>query len=138
MNNTKRRFAIRATVAVFLLSISIVAAGLGRGFYDRMFMLEGQVVVVNASNDERAIRIAFPAGEKMEVTLKAGGSSRFVVGKTGEGSVAVSVDGVRKDEVGYVTSRNGMIMITVADDRVVFSQIPALQLEGTNPKTFKP
>ena len=44
---------------------------------------------------------------------------------TGEGSVAVAVDGVRKDEVGYVTSRNGMIMITVADDRVVFSQIPA-------------
>jgi hypothetical protein len=46
-----------------------------------------------------------------------------VVGKTGEGSVDVTVDGIPGGEVGYVTSRNGMIIFTIDEDSVFFSQV---------------
>ena len=108
---------------VILLPIFVAATWFGRGLYDRLFILEGHVVVVNATAKDHTIRFAFPAGEEMEIDLKAGVSSRSVVGKTGEGSVDVTIDGNRRDEVGYVTSMNGMIILTIAEDRVIFSQV---------------
>ena len=86
-------------------------------------MLEGQVVAVNATAKDHTVRFEFPSGEEIEANLNAGVSSRFVVGKTGEGSVDVTVDGTPRDGVGYVTSMNGMIILTIAEDRVVFSQV---------------
>lgn len=59
----------------------------------------------------------------MKVDLKAGVSSRSLVEKTGEGSVGVVIDGTRNEKVGYVTSMNGLIILTIAGDRVVFSQV---------------
>ena len=110
-------------VSVFLLSICVATTWLGRGVYDRMFLLEEQVFLVNATNEAHTIELAFPSGEKLKLNLKGGASSRLKFGKTGEGSVTFTIDGTRKEDVGYVTSRNGMIVIAVTHDRVIFSQV---------------
>ena len=112
------------TIAVVILLLIVVAATwIGRGLYDRLFILEGHVVAVNATAEDHTIGFAFPAGDEIEIDLKAGASLQFEVAKTGEGSVDVTIDGTRREEVGYVTSMNGMIVLTIAEDRVTFSQV---------------
>ena len=81
------------------------------------------MVVVNATAVDHTIRFAFPAGEVMEVDLEAGNSFRFGVDETGEGSIGVTIDGARREDVGYVTSMNGMVVLTIDEDRVIFSQV---------------
>ena len=88
-----------------------------------MFLLEGQVLVINATAEAHTIHLAFPSGQEVELDLKGGACSRVFVGKTGEGSIVVTIDGDREEEVGYVTSQNGMIVIAVAQDRVTHSQV---------------
>ena len=78
--------------------------------------------VVNATAEDHTIKLTFPLGEELKVDLKAGDSSRFVIGKTGEGSIDVTIDGNGKDEVGYLTTKNGMMILTIAEDSVIFSQ----------------
>ena len=85
---------------MILCPILVGAAWFGRGLYDRLFMLEGQIVVVNATAEDHTVRIVFPANEEMEIDLKAGDSSRSLVGKTGEGPIDVTIDATPRDEVG--------------------------------------
>jgi hypothetical protein len=114
----------RGTIAlVILLPIVIAATWIGRGCYDRLFILEGQVVVVNATTEDHTIGLAFPSGEKIDIDLKAGASARSMIGKTGEGSLSLTIDGSRRSEEGYLTSMNGMTILTINDDRVIFSQV---------------
>jgi len=123
MTRAKSQFRIGTIALVILFPIFVAATWFGRGLYDKLFMLEGQVVVVNATAEDHTVRLVFPAGEEMEVDLKAGVSSRSVVGKTGEGAVDVTIDGTPRDEVGYVTSMNGLIILTIDEDRVIFSRV---------------
>ena len=82
----------------------------------------GRKGVVNATAEDHTIKLTFPLGEELEVDLKAGDSSRSVIGKTGEGSIDVTIDGTGKDDVGYLTTKNGMMILTIAEDSVIFSQ----------------
>lgn len=123
MIRTKSQLSIGTIALMILLPIVVAATWFGRGLYDRLFILEGQVVAVNATANDRTGRFVFPSGEEIKADLKAGVSSQFVVGKTGEGSVDVTVDGIPGGEVGYVTSRNGMIIFTIDEDSVFFSQV---------------
>jgi hypothetical protein len=123
MSRAKSQFKIGMIAWMILCPILVGAAWFGRGLYDRLFMLEGQIVVVNATAEDHMVRIVFPANEEMEINLKAGDSSRSLVGKTGEGPIDVTIDGTPRDEVGYVTSMNGLIILTIDEDRVIFSQI---------------
>src|SRR6056300_193704 len=116
MIRTKSQLSIGTIALMILLPIVVAATWFGRGLYDRLFILEGQVVAVNATANDRTGRFVFPSGEEIKADLKAGVSSQFVVGKTGEGSVDVTVDGIPGGEVGYVTSRNGMIIFTIDED----------------------
>ena len=45
-----------------------------------------------------------------------------MIGKTGEGSIDVTIDGTGKDDVGYLTTMNGMVILTVAENSIIFSQ----------------
>lgn len=123
MTRAKSQFRIGNVALAILLPVLVAATWFGKGLYDRMFMLEGHVVVVNATAEDHQITFAFPSGQKTEVALKAGTSLRSLVGKTGEGSVDIVIDGTRREEVGYVTSMNGLIILTIGEDRVVFSQV---------------
>ena len=123
MSKTNSQPRTGTIALVILLLIVVAVTWLVRGFYDRLFFLEGQVVVVNATAVDHTIRFAFPAGEVMEVDLEAGNSFRFGVDETGEGSIGVTIDGARREDVGYVTSMNGMVVLTIDEDRVIFSQV---------------
>ncbi len=123
MTKAKSQFRISTIALVILLPIFAVASWLGRGLYDRLYLLDGQVVIVNATGEDHAVRFTFPTDEEMEVDLKAGASSRSMIGDTGEGAIAVTIDGNCREEVGYVTSMNGMIILTIDEDRVIFSQV---------------
>ncbi|MGB0580933.1 MAG: hypothetical protein ACPGVU_14625 [Limisphaerales bacterium] len=123
---SKAKLGMRVLVWVVVLVTCVAATWMGRGMYDRVFLLEGQVLVINATGEKHAIKLAVPVGEEVKLDLKGGASSRLLLGRTGEGSVAVNIDGTRKEEVGYVTSQNGMIIITVTEDRVIFSQVSQL------------
>lgn len=81
------------------------------------------MVVVNATTEDHTIGLAFPSGEKIDIDLKAGASARTMIGKTGEGSLSLTIDGSRRSEEGYLTSMNGMTILTINDDRVIFSQV---------------
>ena len=107
---------------MILLLVFVATTWLGRGLYDKLFMLEGQVFVVNATAEDHTIKLTCPLGEELKVDLKAGASSRFMIGKTGEGAIDVTIDGIGKDAVGYLTTMNGMVILTVAEDSMIFSQ----------------
>jgi len=50
----------KATIALLaLLPVCGAATWLGRGVFDRLFMLEGQVVVVNATAEDHEINLIF-------------------------------------------------------------------------------
>ena len=122
VNQIKSKLKTGKITVMILLLIFVAATWLGRGLYDKLFMLEGQVFVVNATAEDHTIKLTFPLGEELEVDLKAGDSSRSVIGKTGEGSIDVTIDGTGKDDVGYLTTKNGMMILTIAEDSVIFSQ----------------
>jgi len=123
MKRTKSQSRLATITLALFLPIFVASTWFGRGFYDRKFMLEGQIVVVNATTEDRKVRLVFPNGEEIEVDVRAGVSSRSAVSETGEGSIGVTVDGSSRDEVGYVTSMNGMIIFTVSENRVTLSQV---------------
>ena len=122
VNQIKSKLKTGKITVMILLLIFVAATWLGRGLYDKLFMLEGQVFVVNATAENHTIKLTFPLGEELKVNLKTGDSSRFVIGKTGEGSIDVTIDGTGKDDVGYLTTKNGMMILTIAEDSVIFSQ----------------
>ena len=122
VNQIKSKLKTGKITVMILLLIFVAATWLGRGLYDKLFMLEGQVFVVNATAENHTIKLTFPLGEELKVNLKAGDSSRFVIGKTGVGSIDVTIDGTGKDDVGYLTTKNGMMILTIAEDSVIFSQ----------------
>ena len=123
--STRGTFSKVALVALIaILPVAIIATWLARGVYDEIFLLDGHVLVVNATEEPRQIQLVFPSGEQMDLEIVNGGSASATVESTGEGSVEVIIDGgVRKERVGYVTAMNSLIIITVSDERVVFSHV---------------
>ena len=75
---------------MILLLVFVATTWLGRGLYDKLFMLEGQVFVVNATAEDHTIKLTFPLGEELKVDLKAGDSSRFMIGITSKSSYTCS------------------------------------------------
>lgn len=86
-------------------------------------MTEGRILVVNSTAATHKIQLSFPSGKLLDFNLTSGTSSEARVRDTGEGSVRVVVDGTRSEDIGYVTSRNSMMVVTISDSTIVFSQI---------------
>jgi hypothetical protein len=108
---------------LILLPVTIGATWFGRGTYDRLFMMEGRILVVNSTDTPHKIQVSFPSGKNLNFDLAGGAASEAHVEATGEGSVRVVVDGTRSEDIGYVTSRNSMVVLTVSDSKIVFSQL---------------
>ena len=121
MTELRTRYKLLTIALAILLPCSVAATWFGKGFYDRIFMLEGHVVVVNATASDHEVEFEFPSGQRVEVDLKAGATQRTLVGETGEGSVKVTIDGTPRESVGYVMAMNGMLILTIGEDRVVCS-----------------
>jgi hypothetical protein len=98
-------------------------AWVGRGLYDEIFMMEGRFHVISLADKDHDVVLDFPSGKRVELELAKGATTDFQLLNTGEGSITITVDGKKRDEVGYVTSINGTIVLTIAADDTGFSQI---------------
>jgi len=111
---------------IFLIFTGLVMGLLAwsaRGFYDELTLLEGHFHVVNHSEEEVEVSVKFPSGKSFEGTISRLGSVDFVVQETGEGSVEVTLNGKIVKKVGYVTSMNNIVVLTISPENVTFSQI---------------
>ena len=113
--------------AMILLLIAVMLGGtlswLVRGEYDRVFMMEGVFHVVSHSSEAHQILLKFPSRKTKKITLDPGAVTNFRLKGTGEGYIAVNLDGEARDEVGYVTSMNGIVVLVIGEKTTNFSQI---------------
>ena len=92
--------------------------------------MEGHFHVTNHSDKNVDVELQFPSGAKVDRELQGSGSVDFRINNTGEGSIKVLVNGKVIDSVGYVTSMNSIVILSVSETRVGFSQIfPGLKTE---------
>ncbi|MCP4848050.1 MAG: hypothetical protein GY899_08910 [Verrucomicrobiaceae bacterium] len=105
-----------------------ILAWIARGVYDHHFMMEGAFHVVSHSAKAQEVLLKFPSGKTKAFNLKPGASTDFRLMETGEGSIAVSLNGKPRATVGYVTTMNGIVVLVIGDKTTSFSQIfPALK-----------
>lgn len=119
--------AIRPIIGVLVFLFALLTGGgagfIVRGVYDRLTMVEGLVHVVNATRSLQGVEVVFPSGHREPLSLVAGAAATFRAGGMGEGSIGVKIDGREEEAVGYVTSQNGMVVLTVGEEAVAFSQV---------------
>ena len=94
-----------------------------RGIYADLFLLENRFQLVNASEQERELRVKFPSGESFTASLDAGGSVEFEIRDTGEGSITVLERGQQLGSAGYVTTSNPLTIISVTQKTVYTTQV---------------
>lgn len=117
-------------IVIASLFISGVSAWILRGEFDKHFMMEGYFHIVSNAQQDYEVGLKFPSGEQIQFDLKAGSSFGFRQLDTGEGDVTVFIDGEIRDQVGYVTSMNNIVVLVIGEQRTEFSQIfPALITE---------
>ncbi|MEH2256972.1 hypothetical protein [Nostoc sp.] len=132
-----------AKIALFIV-ISVLVSGffawIARGEYDKHFMMDGYFHVVSNANQDHEVILGFPSQKQINFSLKKGGSLDFKLDDTGEGSITVSIDGKVRDQIGYVTSMNNIMLLVVGDEQTEFSQIfPSLVTEqGITANADKP
>ncbi len=117
------RFLKQLCLLILVVVCGFVLAWFARGEWDKAFFMEGQFHVVNQTENEIDVVLDFPSGEKVNLEIGGLGSSDFRMRDTGEGSVQVSVDNQVVYSVGYVTSMNGIVVLSIGDSGVNFSQI---------------
>lgn len=108
-------------VLVGTLGFSI--AWMARGLYDQLFLLEGHCHVVNHSVKDIEVRVGFPSGKFYDQKIPPLGNVDFIVKDSGEGPVEVTVNGTIVKKVGYVTSMNNVVVLSISPENVTFSQI---------------
>ena len=125
---------MRIVRTVFLSGVLVLIGGafawFARGEYDKHFMMEGHFHIVSRADQDHEVVLKFPSGKQVDFNLKKNGSVDFVITDTGEGSITVIVDGRVRDQVGYVTSMNSIVVLIIDEDHTGFSQIfPSLYTE---------
>ena len=127
------RFAKIGLLIIVSILFSSLFSWILRGEYDRHFMMEGYFHIVSNANQDHEVTLKFPSGKQMVFSLKKGSSVDFKLSDTGEGSIAVSIDGKIRDHVGYVTSMNSIVVLVIGEEQTEFSQIfPSLITEQTS------
>lgn len=124
------RFLKIASCLILAALVGATIAWIVRGIWDEEFMMEGHFHVINHSDKNLDVELRFPSGAILDCDLQGSGSEDFRINNTGEGSVKVLVNGKLVDSVGYVTSMNSIVILTVSETGVGFSQIfPGLKTE---------
>jgi len=83
----------------------------------------GHIHIISHLDTDHFITLEFPSGEKRVIELAEKQSVDLKVSNTGEGSITVYVDETIIDRVGYVTSWNNPIVLSIKKDGVTFSQL---------------
>ena len=108
--------AIMAVVVVF-------STWTGRGLYTNLFEFDNIFHVVNNTGEKNIIEIKFPSGESFSQDYHQGQGLSYRAQNTGEGGVHVSISGKSFGSCGYVTTRNGISIISVSSDNLAFSRL---------------
>ena len=112
-----------------------LCAWLLRGEIDKQFMMEGHFHIVSTASQNFDVVLKFPSGEYERFDLKSGGTYSFKQTETGEGSITIVINGADREQVGYVTSLNSIVVLTVSDNKTSFSQIfPSLNTATVDSK----
>lgn len=118
-------------IACFLAGL--VLAWLVRGLYDAHFMMDGHFHVISQAERDYNVTLEFPSGKEISFLLNKYSAVDFMLTGTGEGSIIVKLDGNIRDRVGYVTSMNSLVILTIGDKHTGFSQVfPSLVTENIN------
>lgn len=120
---TSKRVIIISGLCVLSIILGAIGGWFVRGEYDELFMHEGVFHVVNLSNQTLDVTLEFPSGHQENMSLRANGSTDFVLHNTGEGSISVTVDQNKLEDIGYVTSMNSITVLTISPKEAMFSQI---------------
>ena len=103
--------------------LSASRAWIARGLFDELVRDEGIFHVVNTTAADHQIVLRFPSGVELGQSVAAGSSMDLRMSDTGEGGLEVWSDGVSRGRVGYVTSFNGLSVVALTEDGVVFTQV---------------
>lgn len=124
----KKTKVLLLTLASFI--VGLLCAWVLRGEFDKHFMMEGHFHIVSTASENFDVVLQFPSGESASFYLNSGDTHSFKETNTGEGSIIVFINGKDRDQIGYVTTLNNMIVLTVGDKETGFSQIfPSLNEE---------
>ncbi len=124
------RFAKIGLLVIVSFLIGGFISWLLRGEYDEHIMMEGHFHIVSNTNQDHEVSLKFPSRKGMVFNLKKRSSVDFKLYDTGEGAIAVSIDGKTRDHVGYVTSMNSIVVLVIGEKQTEFSQIfPSLITE---------
>lgn len=108
-----------------------VLAWLVRGLVDAHHLMDGHFHVISYTNKDHHVTLEFPSGKQVSFLLKKRAAVDFLLTGTGEGSIIVSIDGTIRDRVGYVTSMNSLVILTIGEQQTGFSQVfPSLVSEN--------
>jgi hypothetical protein len=117
-------------IIIAAFTIGGVCTWILRGEYDKHLMMEGHFHIISTASQHHDVILKFPSGEQVDFNLKKGGSHNFNLTNTGEGSIAVAINGKDRDQIGYVTSMNSIVVLAIGDKQTEFSQIfPSLITE---------
>ena len=120
----KMKKLISKLILWFIIAVLFTAAGwFSKGAWDSVFYLHGRVHIVNTLSTKPDVSLTFPSGEIFELKFDKAHSKNIYVGNTGEGSISVVVDGEKIKCDSYVTSVNGLIVITITNEEAIFSQV---------------
>lgn len=112
---------------LFITAVAVVCGVMigwfARAIYDKLFFLEGTILVVNCTDQTLDITLDFPSGTSKQMTLNPKASHEYVETNTGEGDISVSIPGRTPENVGYVTTMNDIIVLSIDDNNTTFSQI---------------
>lgn len=116
------------------LITGLLCAWVLRGEFDKHYMMEGHFHIISTASQNYDVVLKFPSGEYVSFYLTSGGTYDFKQTNTSEGSITVAINGKDRDEIGYVTSLNSIVVLTVGDKETGFSQIfPSLNTEQMRP-----
>ena len=117
------KYVRMGSLILISLVIGSLLAWVIRGTYDQHFMMDGYFHVVSNAKQDCEIGLRFPSGKQVDFILKKGRSFDFKLSNTGEGSISVAIDGTARDQVGYVTTMNSMVVLVIGDEETNFSQV---------------
>ena len=112
-------------ISIFFVAMVAVVVGFsawtGRGLYTKLFEFNNIFHIVNNTGEKGNIEIKFPSGESFKQEYHLGQGLSYRAQNTGEGGVHVTFNGKSLGECGYVTTSNGINIISVSSDNLAFS-----------------
>ena len=124
----------KAILLVITLGLTVAfAAGiwLARELYLEFFTDSAIIRMTNFSEQEVAVELIFPSSERIEFHLDEKAYHDLQVAHTGEGSISVRINENEKILIGYVTTINTPMLISIGHDLSI--EFDYIKKQGADP-----